>query len=209
VPRLKWLTEENLNLVPNPSKPRGRWAQSRQTTLGLAYLEKIIKFIWVQVTTSLTISTSFLGNLDQTDRQTTIEFITDKAFCRRLRNCLFDFRKILQQSIILQKVINVGQLTSITKIISIRVLRKQGSDIHRQFFGQVLFTWQVEQFETLFQWSLYPKFPDLFVKTYSKYLRLTDYREWIGSESHNLLCNLGIRPFRQTRQKTFELFFWR
>jgi hypothetical protein len=47
----------------------------------------------------------------------------------------------------------------------------------------------------------------LFVKTYSKYLRLTDYREWTGSELHNLLCNLGIRPFRQTDKKLLNYFF--
>jgi hypothetical protein len=76
----------------------------------------------------------FLGNLDQTDRQTIIEFITDKAFCRRLRNCYSTLEKILQQRYNIKILINVEQVDFNMKIISIRVLRKQGSDIHRQFW---------------------------------------------------------------------------
>ena len=127
----------------------------------------------------------FLGILDQADRQTTIEFITDKAinFADGYAIAYSTLEKHCNETC-LDKIYKCAQTVDFNNekiIYPIRVLGKQGSDIHRQFLDKFYSPDKLNEFETFVQWSLYPKFPDLFVKTYSKYLRLTDYREWTGS----------------------------
>nr|WP_319998202.1 hypothetical protein [uncultured Draconibacterium sp.] len=127
----------------------------------------------------------YVGTLEQEDRQTIIEFLTDEAI---------DFKDgyVIAFSI-LEKYCNKTCLDKIYKcaqkvdfndekiIYPIRVLCKHGSDNHRQLLEKFFSPDKLNELETFVQWSLYPKFPDLFVKTYSKYLKLTDYKKWTGS----------------------------
>ena len=127
----------------------------------------------------------FLANLDQADRQTTIEFLTDKAinFADGYAIAYSTLEKHCNETC-LDKIYKCAQTVDFNdeKIIyPIGVLGKQGSDNHRQFLDKFFSPDKLNEFETFVQWSLYPKFPDLFVTTYSKYLRLTDYKEWKGS----------------------------
>ena len=127
----------------------------------------------------------FLANLDQADRQTTIEFLTDKAinFADGYAIAYSTLEKHCNETC-LDKIYKCAQTVDFNdeKIIyPIGVLGKQGSDNHRQFLDNFFSPYKLNDFETFVQWSLYPKFPDLFVKTYSKYLRLTDYKQWTGS----------------------------
>jgi len=127
----------------------------------------------------------FVGTLDQEDRQTTIEFLTDKAinFSDGYAIAFSTLEKHCNETC-LDKIYKCAQTIDFNdeKIIYlIDVLGKQGSDNHRQLLEKFLLPDKLNEFETFVQWSLYPKFPDLFVKSYSKYLRLTDYKEWTGS----------------------------
>jgi len=128
---------------------------------------------------------SFAGTLDQVDRQTIIEFLTDKAtnFSDGYAIAFSTLEKHCNETC-LDKIYKFAQTINFNdeKIIyPIGVLGKQGSDNHRQFLDKFLSSDKLNEFETFVQWSLYPKFPDLFVRTYSKYLRLTDYQQWKGS----------------------------
>jgi hypothetical protein len=127
----------------------------------------------------------FLENLDQVDRQTTIDFLTDKAinFSDGYAIAFSTLEKHCNQNC-LDKIYKCAQTVDFNdeKIIyPIRVLGKKGLDNHRQLLDKFFLPDKLNKFETFVQWSLYPKFPDLFVKTYSKYLRLTDYKQWTGS----------------------------
>jgi hypothetical protein len=127
----------------------------------------------------------FVRTLDQADRQTTIEFLTDKAinFADGYAIAYSTLEKHCNETC-LDKIYKCAQTVHFNdeKIIyPIGVLGKQGSDSHRQFLDKFFSPDKLNEFETFVQWSLYPKYPDLFVKTYSKYLRLTDYRKWKGS----------------------------
>jgi len=127
----------------------------------------------------------FVGRLDQADRQTTIEFLTDKAinFTDGYAIAFSTLEKHCNETC-LDKIYKCAQTIDFNdeKIIyPIGVLGKQGLDNHRQFLDKFFSPDKLNEFETFVQWSLYPKYPDLFVKTFSKYLRLTDYRKWKGS----------------------------
>jgi len=127
----------------------------------------------------------FVGTLDQEDRQITIEFLTDRAiyFTDGYAIAFSTLEKYCNETC-LDKIYKCAQTVDFSdeKIIyPIRVLGKQGSDNHRQLLERFFSPDKLNEFETFVQWSLYPKFPDLFVKTYSKYLRHTDYKEWTGS----------------------------
>jgi hypothetical protein len=156
----------------------------------------------------------FLVNLDQVDRQTTIEFLTHKAinFADGYAIAYSTLEKHCNETS-LDKIYKCAQTVDFNdeKIIyPIRVLGKQGSDIHRQFLDKFFSPDKLNEFETFVQWSLYPKFPDLFVKTYSKYLRLTDYKKWTGSGITQSFINepeaLGLLKhyLEQTDKKTWD-----
>ena len=66
-------------------------------------------------------------------------------------------------------------------IYYLRVIGKRGSEKHRQLLTDYLLSDKLNPNHSFVQWSVYPNYPDLFAKAYSKYLIETDYKEWTGS----------------------------
>jgi len=127
----------------------------------------------------------FVGTLDQADRQTTIEFLIDKAinFTDGYAIAFSTLEKHCNETC-LDKIYKCAQTIDFNdeKIIyPIGVLCKQGSDKHRKLLDEFFTAEKLNELETFVHWSLYPKYPDLFIRTYAKYLRLTDYNQWTGS----------------------------
>ncbi len=127
----------------------------------------------------------FVGTLDQEDRQATIDFLTNKAINFTDGYAIaFSTLEKYSNDTCLDKIYKCAQSVDFSdeKIIyPIRVLGKQGSGNHRKLLDRFYSPDKLNEYETFVHWSLYPRFPDLFVKTYSKFLRLTDHKQWRGT----------------------------
>ena len=66
-------------------------------------------------------------------------------------------------------------------IYYLNVLGKRGTEKHKQLLADYLLSDKLNENHSFVHWSLYPNFPDLFAKAYSKYLIETDYKKWTGS----------------------------
>jgi hypothetical protein len=66
-------------------------------------------------------------------------------------------------------------------IYYLNVIGKRGAEKHKQLLTDYLLSDKLNENHSFVHWSVYPKFPDLFAKAYSKYLVETDYKEWTGS----------------------------
>lgn len=66
-------------------------------------------------------------------------------------------------------------------IYYLNVIGKRGTEKHKQILTDFLLIGPLNKNHSFVQWSVYPNFPDLFAKAYSKYLIETDYKEWTGS----------------------------
>jgi hypothetical protein len=66
-------------------------------------------------------------------------------------------------------------------IYYLNVIGKRGTEKHKKLLSDFLLSDKLNENHSFVQWSVYPKFPDLFAKAYSKYLIETDYKVWTGS----------------------------
>ena len=66
-------------------------------------------------------------------------------------------------------------------IYYLNVIGKRGTEKHKKLLTDFLLSDKLNENHTFVHWSVYPKFPDLFAKAYSKYLIETDYKVWTGS----------------------------
>jgi hypothetical protein len=66
-------------------------------------------------------------------------------------------------------------------IYYLNVIGKIGTEKHKQLLTDFLLSDKLNENQSFVHWSVYPKFPDLFAKAYSKYLIETDYKVWTGS----------------------------
>ena len=122
---------------------------------------------------------------EQTEKFEFIDFLTQKAinqeddysvaFSLLEKYCTDDcleliFEKAKQMDFADQKL-----------IYYLRVIGKRGSEKHKQLLTDYLLSDKLNSNHSFVQWSVYPNYPDLFAKAYSKYLIETDYKEWTGS----------------------------
>ena len=63
----------------------------------------------------------------------------------------------------------------------LNVIGKKGTDKNKQLLADFLLSDNLNKNHSLVQWAVYPTFPDLFAKAYSRYLVETNYKEWTGS----------------------------
>jgi hypothetical protein len=127
----------------------------------------------------------YILQLPEKDKQVIIEFLTAKAttFSDGFAIAFSTLEKHCNSKS-LNKIYSNAQAIGFADqniIYPLRVIAKQGNDLHRQLLEKFFCRDELNNLEEFVQWSLYPKFPDLFVKSYSKYLRLTDYKQWAGS----------------------------
>jgi hypothetical protein len=66
-------------------------------------------------------------------------------------------------------------------IYYLNVIGKRGNEKHKQLLTEYVLSDKLNENQSFVHWSLYPNFPDLFAKAYSKYLIETDYKVWTGS----------------------------
>ena len=63
----------------------------------------------------------------------------------------------------------------------LRVIGKRGKECHKDILEKFLFTIPYNSARSCLHWSLYPNYPDLFVKSYCEYLVREDNDRWRNS----------------------------
>ena len=97
-------------------------------------------------------------------------------------------------------------------IYFLNVIGKRGTEKHKPLLTDYLLSDKLNQNHSFVHWSVYPNFPDLFAKAYSKYLIETDYKLWKGSAivqafmTHPKAVEL-VKHFLQVNNKKVWTYF--
>jgi hypothetical protein len=88
-------------------------------------------------------------------------------------------------------------------IYYLRVIGKQGERKHTELLEKFLLGPILNANHSFVHWSTYPKFPNLFSKSYAKYLIQTDYKEWTGTAIVQAFMNEpdALHPLRELLEK--------